>query len=762
MGNRKQGFFSFLLVMVLAACSTTKHLPPGEKLYTGGTVSLTNAPGLSVRERKTLKSDLNGLTRPRPNTRFLGLPIKLGFYNLFRNKKPNTFFGKFRDQFGEPPVLLSSVDISSNIKLLENHLQNKGFFNAKVTGDTIPKGKKGKAEYKADAGAQYTINSIRFPSDSILVGQRIAESSKNSLLAVNKPYDLDVIKGERLRIDADLKEKGFFYFSPDYILVQVDSTVGNNKVDMVVKVKPETPDKALDAYRINDVFIYTNYNINAQRLDTSLANDQFYEGYHVIDRRKRFKPKMFPRIMVFKPGDLYNRTDHNITLGRLINLNEFKYVKNRFEPVTDSAKLDAYYYLTPLPKKSLRAEVNLTSKSNNLNGTELSFSFRNRNTFRQAEQLSISAYVGSEIQFAGTFQGYNTYRTGAEATFAIPRFVVPFFKVNTTSAYVPRSNIQLGYDILNRQKLYTLNSFRANLGYSWKPSTTKQFEFNPISITYVQPLNVTKEYSDSVFNHPYLKRIIDSQFVIGSTFQYNYNEQANGLQKINSFYFNGLVDLSGNIAGLLTGANATAGKEKRIFNALFDQYIKLEVDGRYYRRIGLKSAWANRVIVGYGRPYGNSRQMPYIKQFSVGGNNSLRGFRSRSVGPGTFFDTTATTFLADQTGDLKLELNTEFRPHISGPLYGAVFVDAGNIWLAHEDPLRPGSKFTNKFFSQLAVDAGVGIRLDIVLFVIRLDVAFPLRKPWEVPSGVTNQIDFNDRRWRRENIVYNLAIGYPF
>ncbi|RYD88288.1 MAG: hypothetical protein EOP50_19340, partial [Sphingobacteriales bacterium] len=348
--------------LLLAACSGTKHLPPGEHLYTGARIDLRNTEELSARERKTLKSDLQGMVRPRPNTRFLGIPLKLGIYNLFRNKKPNSFFGRLRDQMGEPPVLLSSVDLNNNVKLLNNHSQNKGFFQVVTTGDTVVRGRKGHASFRVEANAQYTINSVRFPTDSIELTRDIQADVDRTLLKANNPYDLDVIKGERLRIDARLKEKGYYYFNSDFLLMQVDSTIGNHKVDMVLKIKPEAPQDALVPYRINNTYIYANYRLTGQNPDTVVSSAETYEGYQVIDRRKRFKPWFWPRIMVFRTGDLYNRTDHNTTLARLINLNEFRYVKNRFEPVTDSAKLDAYYYLTPQPKKNIRAEIGVTTK----------------------------------------------------------------------------------------------------------------------------------------------------------------------------------------------------------------------------------------------------------------------------------------------------------------------------------------------------------------------------------------------------------------
>ncbi|RYZ24622.1 MAG: hypothetical protein EOO16_00550, partial [Chitinophagaceae bacterium] len=707
---------AFTGTVLLASCGATKHLPPGEHLYTGPKIEQVNNQDLTARQKKVIHEDLEDMVRPKPNTRFLGIPFKLGIYNKFRNAKPNSFFGRLRNQLGESPVLVSQVDIGNNVKILQNHMENKGYFLAKVSGDTVVKGKKGYARFRVEANTQYTINSVRFPADTFQLGRDIVADAGATLLKPGEPYDLDLIRGERNRIDARLKEKGYFFFSPDYLLLQVDSTVGNHKVDMVITVKREAPAASLLAYRINNTYIFSNYRLGngnigndstrtTNRPDTSIATAENYKGFLIVDRRKRFKPWMWPRIMVFKPGDIYNRTDHNTTLSRLINLNEFRFVKNRFEPVTDSAKLDAYYYLTPQPKKNLRTEIGVTTKSNNLNGTQINFTFRNRNTFRQAEQLMVTAYIGTETQFGGTFQGYNTYRTGAEATLSIPRFVVPFFKVNTTSAFVPRTNMQLGYDLLTRNKLYTVNSYRAQLGYSWKPRQNVNWEVNPFSINYTQPINVTNEYRDSVRKYPYLQRVVDSQFILGSNVLFQYNEVANGLVKMNSFYFMGLLDMAGNLAGLFTGATAST-RPKRIAGALFDQYVKLEVDGRFYRKIGLKSSWVNRLNIGYGIPYGNSTQMPYIKQFFTGGNNSLRGFRSRSVGPGTFREIKATTFLPDQTGDIKLELNTEFRPHISGPLYGALFVDAGNIWLKNEDPSRPGSGFSGKFLSELAMDAG--------------------------------------------------------
>jgi outer membrane protein insertion porin family len=764
--NNKKYYLIFFLISSLfwAGCSNTKHLPPNEKLYTGAIVKVSGAS--TVREKKVLDEDMEGLTRPKPNSKILGMRIKLSIYNLFRNKKPKSFWGKLRDKYGEPPVLLSQVDLEHNVKVLQSHIENNGYFRAKITGDTIVRKKMAKAEYKAVAGPQYTINTIHFPTDSSLLSLNIAASANNSLLNVGDPFNLQVIKGERDRIDAYLKERGFYFFSPDYLLIKTDTTIGNHKADMYITVKPETPLEAMKIFRINNVYIYSGYSLNTAQQDTSMANAQFSNGYYLIDRKNRFKPSLFQRAMQFNPGDVYSRTDHNQTLNRLINMDLFKFVKNRFEVAkVDSPMLDAYYYLTPQPTKSLRFEATAISRSNNLNGSEFRLSWLSRNLFKGGEHVNVSAYVGSDVQFSGAYSGYNTFRTGAALSFVIPRFVTPFGDIPSDGGFMPRTSITLGYDILQRQKLYTLNSYRFEYAYNWKPNIQIQHKLSPFVINYVQPLNVTEDFKKLEDQYPGLSKTIEPQFILGSSYEYIFNQMANGSHPINAFFFDGNVDVSGNIAGLITGANVKKGDTALIYNTPFSQYVKFETDGRYYRRIGLHSTWANRIDIGIGYPYGNSVQIPYIKQFFVGGNNSLRGFRSRGVGPGTYYPVNDTiNVLPDETGDIKFEVNTEYRPRISGPLYGALFIDAGNIWLVNDTTYthKPGSQFTSKFLSQLAIDAGVGIRLDITIFVIRLDVAFPLRKPWLDNPWVINHINFGNQSWRQNNIIYNLAIGYPF
>jgi outer membrane protein insertion porin family len=746
------------------ACNSTKYIPANDALYTGASIQIDSSK-LTHKQKKKLKANLLTLTRPKTNSKILGLRVKLWIYNLSgKPKKKKSIRGWIKEKFGEPPVLASSLDLEHNSKVLQSYLQNKGYFQAVVDGDTIAAHKKTRALYHAQPWDVYTIHSVNLIRDSSAENKAIAADFSETFLKKGKPFDLDVIKAERDRIDADLKENGFYFFSPDFLLVQADSNLMSHQVNMYVKVKPGIPTEAQHPYDIKDVFIYANYSLTGPARDTSMKNAIEYNKFYLIDSAKLYNPRMFDDALRFQPGDTYTRSDHNISLSRLINLGLFKFVKNRFEiaPAVDSPALNTFYYLTPLPKKSIHGEVVGVSKSDNLVGSQVTLGWRNRNTFKGGELFSIDAYGGFEVQYSSGETGYNTYRAGLDTKLAFPRFIVPFVKLNTRSAFVPKTEIELGYDFLNKIRLYTLNSFRGSFGYDWKESIRKEHQLNPISIIYVQPLNVTQEYMDSALINPTLLLAIQKQFILGSNYNFTFNQLV-GKRPPNAFYFNGNIDLSGNIAGLLTGANTKAGKTVYLFNLDFSQYIRGETDFRFYHTEG-STIWANRIDVGFGYPYGNSTALPFIKQFFVGGTNSVRAFRSRSVGPGTYTPPYANNFLPDQSGDIKLELNTELRAHLFSIVNGAIFVDAGNVWLYNDDPLKPGGKFTGEFLQQLAVGTGVGLRFDVSILVIRVDLAFPLRKPW-LPNDqrwVINQIAFGSSEWRSENLVFNFGIGYPF
>ncbi|MDG1871241.1 MAG: BamA/TamA family outer membrane protein, partial [Flavobacterium sp.] len=595
-------------------------------------------------------------------------------------------------------------------------------------------------------------------------GTAVSKVRRGSVLKKEAGYSLDNIKLERGRIDTRLKEKGFYYFNEDYLLVQVDSTVADHKVDLIVKIKNETPDLAKNQYKINKIVVYPNFKLSKDSAAVVDNETLEYNDFTIIDKENLFKPRIFDRTLYFKKDDLYNRTDHNLSLNRLVNLGTFKFVKNQFK-VSDTIGnyLDAYYYLTPLPKKSIRAELLAKTNSANYTGTELNLNWSNRNLWKGAEQLTISAFGGVEVQVSGQNNGFNVYRFGTEANLIWPRIISPF-KFESSSGFVPKTKATLGYEFQNRTKLYSLQTLKGSFGYLWKENERKEHVFNLTELTYASPRNVTPLYQAQIDSTASLGRVIEKQLIFGPTYSYTYTNTMEKRKK-NTFYYKGSIDLSGNITGLLSGANIKKGDTIKVFDVPFSQFIKIENEFRHYLKLGPDSQLASRVIVGAGFAYGNSDEMPFIKQFFNGGTNSIRAFRARSLGPGTYDGSTNNnTFLPDQSGDIKFEFSTEYRAKIYGLVKGAVFLDAGNIWLLKEDPEKPGAKFSKDFMNELAVGVGAGLRFDFSFLVLRTDLAFPIRKPYlaDGERWVLDKISLGNSGWRSDNLVFNLAIGYPF
>src|SRR5690606_8855062 len=280
---------------------------------------------------------------------------------------------------------------------------------------------------------------------------------------------------------------------------------------------------------------------------------------------------------------------------------------------------------------------------------------------------------------------------------------------------------------------------------------------------YVSPANVTEKFDSISENNPFMQRIVEPQLIFGPIYSYTYTNTM--LPKKNTIYYRGRLDLAGNLAGLISGGNAKEGNQKEIFGVPFSQYAKIENDFRFYHKLDDKNSIATRLIAGVAYPYGNSEHIPFSRQFFIGGSNSIRAFRARTLGPGSFDPRTLdNAFFFDQSGDVKLELNAEYRLNLFNFLNLAVFADAGNIWLVNEDPDRPGGKFSKDWLDEIAVGAGLGLRMDFSILILRLDLAMPLRVPYfeKGDRWAFDKIDFSSSQWRRDNLILNIAIGYPF
>lgn len=766
-----QSIIAVVLAATIYSCSNTKYLKPGQMLYTGAEIKIEN-DSLSKSEKENLQTALEQNLTPKPNSSFFGLRPKLFFYNITKEPKKEKglrYWMKYK--LGEKPVLLGDVDREFNKKIIENYSENKGYFNAKAKYDTISKGKKAKVVYTLKPGSQYTISKITYQKDSTKINEEIQNISDKSLLKIGKPFDLEVIKSERERIDNNLKEKGFYYFNPDNIIVQADSTVTkNHKVELNVKLKENTPKLATKQFTIDHVVVFPNYNLRDVKqgkyqvpMPTDSIKAHENDKIYIVDPEKKFKSKIFDKALYFEKGDVYNRKDHNLSLNRLINLGVFKFVKNDFI-VSDSLqnKFDAYYILTPKKLQSLGFQALGRTNSANYAGSELNLNWTHRNFFRGAEQFKAAVYGAFDVQMGGPKDAENIFRAGANIQLSIPRIVAPF-RFNSSSAFVPRTNISLGYEFQNRTTLYTLSSLNASFGYAWKENIRKEHDLKVIDVTYVHPTNVTQKYLDKSANNNYMLRVVEPQLIFGPTYSYTYSTTM--LPQTNTFYYKGSLDLAGNITGLATGANYKKDKIKEIFGVPFSQYAKIENDVRFYHKFNEKTSLATRFIGGLALPYGNSENIPFSRQFFVGGSNSLRAFRARTLGPGSYDPRKENkNFNFDQSGDIKLELNAEYRANLYKFLNVALFADAGNIWLVNEDKDRPGGKFSKDFVNEIAVGAGFGLRLDFSILMLRLDLATPLRIPYYEKGNrwTFDKFNFGDKNWRRDNLILNIAIGYPF
>lgn len=754
---------------MLCACTGAKFLNEGQKYYDGASVKFESQT--SVPDKGKIKPEMEDMLVPQPNTKLLGSRPKVWFYNIAGDSVKG-IRKWIKTSLGEKPVYFSDVDISRNVSLLENKLSNEGFFRSWVDYDV----KEGKLSntitYKAHVGQPYRYDSIYFPPGESTLSRAIRGLRDESVLAEDQRYDLDQLKEERLRVEKSLKDQGYFYFDDQHLLFRADTTVGEREIDLYMTLKEDVPPKAKRFYRIGQVNVFPNYEFEEGK--SQEVPDTTVVGYtRYIHSTDAFRPEIVVSHVRIREGDIYTKEAELVTLNRLTQLDVFKFVNVDFTEVSDH-ELKADVFLTPFKKKSLRLELQAVSKSNNFVGPNFIASFRNRNFLRGAELFEFNLTAGYEFQVGGKQQqteaeqpSLNSYILGAEGILTVPRFITPFNIGNKSSRFVPQTKFRLGYRLLQRVDFFRLNSFEVDYGFSWRETLTRRHELYPATIKFIQLGNVSDAFQEIMDANPLLGRSYEEQFILGSVYSFYYNSQGKPERetRTHNFYFNGNIDLSGNVVHLLqSGVRSeenTDDEPYTLAGSPYSQFAKADIDFRHYWRFNRSSKLASRFITGMGYAYGNSVVLPYTKQFSIGGSSSIRAFRPRSIGPGTFEAPDTLRFI-DQTADIKLEGNVEYRFDIVGSFKGAVFVDAGNVWTIKEDENRPGSKFSSSdFYKQIAVGTGFGIRFDVDFFVIRFDLAFPLKVPAD-PKWKFSEVAIQDREWRQQNLILNIAIGYPF
>ncbi|HET9487819.1 MAG TPA: BamA/TamA family outer membrane protein [Chryseosolibacter sp.] len=763
-------------------------VPENQVLYTDSDIDVTSQG--KVKAKKKIKELLDENILPKPNKTILGMRPGLWFFYKAGNPKKKGLRSFMKNKLGQAPVYMSDIDAEQIAQLLEGHLINNGYFFAEVTSAVEIKDKKGKVTYTARVHSPYHLKEITFPRMDTLF-TNIDSVKGDSYLKTNQRYNLERLKAEQERIEVAMENLGFFYFDDRHLIFEADSTVGDRQVDLMLTLEPGVPEKAKRIYRIGEVHIYPDYTLSEDTLSIS-ADTVLVDGFHYVDKEHNYRPETITKVINFRPGNIYRNIDREYTLQHLMSLCSFKFVDIRFqESERDSFLLNTNIYLTPHLKNSIRGEVQLVSKSNNFVGPGVTLQFTNRNFLGGSERFQVTASSSYEVQVSRKIADpLNAFELGLESRLSVPRIISPLKIHYPSRRYLPTTELTLGFRLQQRIGFFRLNSFNLSSGYTWRENTLKTHELYPVDISFLQLGKHSQEFQDLLTRNPFLAGSFQNQFILGSRYSYTLNTQVNRERlsefhekefERSQFYFNGNVDISGNLVNLVQsrfrGAEGTGSG--KIFGTPYSQFVRGEVDFRYFLNLDKRNQMATRIVVGTGYAYQNSKTLPYIKQFSIGGSTSIRAFPARSVGPGTFSVTQEPVpagptgeeqsrnvrIFIDQRGDIKLEGNAELRFDIAGFLKGAVFVDAGNIWLIREDDERPGGKFNkDQFLNELAVGTGAGLRFDFNFFLLRLDLAFPLRKPFLPPSErwVFDEIDFLSPSWRSDNLILNIAIGYPF
>lgn len=750
--------------MTLGGCTGLKSVSEGKHLFSGSSLKIDSSQLLS--KPKATKRELEELITVKPNSKLLWMRPFLCFYGLIPEPKSETgFWHWMKYKFGQPPSYIEDINPSNLAITMENRLQNHGHFMARASYELTQRKRTARLTFKVVPGKPYILKTVNYPKGKPGITEDIYNTRAGSILKEGNTYELKDFENERLRIDGILKEKGYYYFNADYLLFTADTLTGSRQLNISLKLKPEIPLQATVRFTLKDIYVLDDYSLRDYHPDTTKI-----ENYYYVSEKHLFNPKTILNSIFLEKDSLYSRNDYYNSIRHLMGLGVYKFATARFT-VDDSfpQKMKVNLLLTPLHKLSLSAEMNATAKSTSFAGPGLKLNYKDRNFLKGAEQLAITLGGNFETQFKGTGKGQTSYQISLQASLTLPKFVPFSFGSETSKNAYPKTIFSSGIGFYTRVNLYELHSFNISLGYNWRTGERISHLLKPVDILYTRLANSTAEFEQYLQENPTVRRSFDNQFVLGGSYNFTYNDFDKRNAKHN-FYLNETIDLSGNIASLLTSIGSapvpTPENPHTLLGLAYSQYIRLRNEVRYFYHLNKTDLLGVRLIMGAGLPYTNSTTMPYNKQYFAGGPSSIRAFFSRSLGPGTYVIPDSLAIISiDQAGDINLETNVEYRFDIYKVFKGALFADAGNIWLVNNDPQRPGGQFNlNTFYRELAVGTGVGLRFDYSLIILRLDAAFPLRKPY-LPEGerwVINKINFGSGYWRKDNIIWNIAIGYPF
>lgn len=751
---------AILLMAAVTSCSTTSRLGKDDILYTGvKKVTVTPAEGETVPEgvkekiNTAVKVDPNGLKVMGMNLQWI--PIGLWTYNHMSNPEKGLKHWLY-EKLVQEPVLISDVRPQLRTKMIENELSNSGYFRNSASYELVyskKNPKKAKISYDIQTGPAYLLDSIEYLPDTCHLYHKIDSIARfNEYLRKGERYSTDSLSTARIRIANSLRNLGYYFFLPEYIEYLADSTITRERIALRLSIARNVPKFALQRYRTGDVTVYINRNQGGGTPDTF----QTRRATVVQMMPSKLRTAIIPECVTFRKDKYFSVRDMNRTQTYLSRLGIFNYINIQAIPDTTSREpvLDVLVECTFDAPYEASIEANVSSKSNSYLGPGLTVAVTNRNLFGGGEQLRV-ALTGSYEWQTGRDRSsvFNSYEVGLNGSLAFPRVLAPRF-IRLSRRNLNWTRFSLNADLLNRPHYFNMAQFSASMNYDWQLRKYFTYTFTPLKLTYTKMMRTTHEFDSIIGANPAVGLSFRNQFIPQMSWSMIYDRRINRNNHIN---IQASIQEAGNICWALWSACGVKG-EKKLFGMPFSQFVKGTAQVVYSRRFHSENWLVTRIFGGIALAYGNASEVPYSEQFYIGGANSVRAFTVRSIGPGSYHPEGSGSNNFDETGTFKFEFNVEYRFRIYGPLHGAAFLDTGNVWLLKNDPSRPGGKLEGKrFFKDLAVGTGVGLRVDISMLVIRGDLGIGIHAPYNTGKrGYYNMTSF------KNSLAFHLAIGYPF
>ncbi len=730
------------LVILLSSCSTTRYVPEGEYLL--NSVKLQQE---GERRKDVNLGRLGGYVKQSPNARLFSLfRTSLATYSL-SGRDTTRWVNRLLRNIGEEPVIYDSLLTLRSCRELQQQLRNEGYMQAVVTAETRKRKKKADVVYHLTPGDPFYINSLRYEIADAQIARLLDDigDERQRLLSEGMKFDVSMLDAERKRLTSLLNNRGFFRFHKEYINYEADTIRGSRGIDVTLRLEPFRRKNQPDT-------LHTQFFIRQVR----------YASGDPDDDRIRLRQRVLEECTYLREGEPYSGARLQNTYNRFGRLGAVKYTNISLRQVPDTCLLDCHITLQTNKPSTISFQPEGTNTAGDL-GAAVSLTYQNRNLFHGSELLSIE--LRGAYEAINGLEGYATQEDfieySLEGRLTFPRFIVPVFGSSTSHTLDANSEVSLRYDIQNRPEFHR-RVLSGGLRYKWsfmQHRARYQIDLLDLDYVFMPWISETfrREYLESENSRNAILRYnYEDLFITKIGFGFSYNN--------NVFALKTNVETSGNVLSLF--ANTTNMEKNdlgqyRLFNIAFAQYVKGDIDLTRSFQIDRNNQVVLHMGLGIAYPYGNSKMLPFEKRYFSGGANSVRGWSVRSLGPGSYQEKDGNINFINQTGDMKLDLNAEYRTHLFWKIGGAAFIDAGNIWTLRENVEQTGGKFHfESFASQIAVSYGAGIRFNFDYFILRFDLGMKAINPaYETENE--EHFPILHPRFKRD-YAFHFAVGLPF